>query len=171
MELKDFAKVDENGALALDNDAFTKALSSYVDTAVGRAVESAKNNWEKKASDAKLSEAEKFAKEREEFALFMQTEKANINKEKARTKLAGKNFTEDEVTELLKAITDNADTLASVDVFVAQREKVLADYKQKIIEEMQTKKDANPLPIPEVHTTEQPKSGFSKQDILNMYKK
>lgn len=36
---------------------------------------------------------------------------------------------------------------------------------------MQTKKDANPLPIPEVHTTEQPKSGFSKQDILNMYKK
>lgn len=171
MELQEFAKVDETGALALDNDGFEKSLSSYVDSAVLKAVESARKNWEKKANDAKLSEAEKFAKEKEEFNLYMQTEKANINKEKARAKLTGKSFTEEEIDTILGGITDNADSLKTVDIFVAQRDKVLADYKQKIIEEMQTKKASETPVAQSVPTEHKSTGGLSRQEILNKYKK
>jgi hypothetical protein len=171
MELKDFATIDENGALALDNDSFTKSLNSYVDSAVSKAVETAKTNWEKKTNEAKMSEQEKFVKEKEDFATYKQTEMTNINREKARTKLSGKNFTEDEINVIISNITDNADTLNNIDVFVSQRDKVLADYKQKIIEEMQTKKDEKPVIKPQIQQLKQEKSARSREDILNLYKK
>ena len=171
MELKDFAKVDENGALVLDNEAFSKSLSSYVDSSVSKAVDSARANWEKKANEAKLSEAEKFAQEKQEFEQFMKTERGNINKEKAKAKLAGKNFTKEEIEVMLEAVNDDEASLKSVDVFVAQRDKVLADYKQKLLEEMQTKQDnSTPIPTPDETPTDNKPNKPSRQQILAKYK-
>jgi len=171
MELKDFAKVDENGGLVLDNDAFNKSLNSYVDSSISKAIESAKANWEKKANEAKLSEEEKFAQAKQDFEIFMRNEKKSINQEKAKAKLSGKDFTKEEIDVLIESVTDDANSLKSVDVFVSQREKVLAGYKQKLIEELQTKQDSKPVPpAADNEPTEHKTHSRTRQEILNNYK-
>ena len=170
MELKDFAKVDENGGLVLDDAAFNKALNSFVDSSVSKAVDTAKTNWEKKANEAKLSEEEKLAQARQEFEIFMRDEKKKINQEKAKAKLTGKNFTKEEIEVMLEAINDDESSLKSVDIFVAQRDKVLADYKQKLIEEMQTKQaPTTPVPSGDEEPTEHKTQKPSRRQILENY--
>lgn len=173
MDYSMYLKTNEDGTQSFDKVGFDKALQSEIDSAVSKGVETFKKSYEKKIESDKMTEREKFDAERKEFEEYRINAKKEIVSAKAKSRLEGKGFSENEITTLLNFVSDDEEaSLKIIDTMVTERTKLLEDNNKKVLEQLQKQQ-------PKVSTTSNTKAGeenkkpaktWSKDEILKAYR-
>jgi (p)ppGpp synthase/HD superfamily hydrolase len=178
MDISKFISVGEDGKQVIDTKGFQSEFDAEISKAVAKNESGATREKIRKEleAEAKLSADEKLKKEREEFETFVKTSKVELNKEKAKAKFTGKNFTAKEQEIFLAQINSDETSLGIVDEIIKERETVLTDVKKKAIESLQAgqqaQKPSTNTPNPTAGNNEQtgqPK-GWTADEIKNNYK-
>lgn len=175
MDISKFVTVGEDGKPVIDNNAF----QSEFDNAIRNAVEKNKNGKlrdeirKELEEEAKMSADQKLQKEREEFEAFKLKSLVELNQAKAKAKLEGKNFSDAELNFILNTITDKEDSLATLDVLIAERATLIENNRKKAIEELQSQQEkSNPSPQGNDIPSSKPTNATrSRDDIAKIYEK
>ena len=176
MDIQKFVTTKEDGSWEIDKEGFQSAF----DAEISRAVEKFKNGKGKEEirqqleQEAKLSAEEKLKQEREEFEAYKLQAKIELNKEKAKAKMEGKGFSDDELEILLSTINEDSEkSLETVDKLIKAREAVLEQTKQSAIQGLQqSQQNAGKVLIkPDGSKSEDVKPvGWTQTEILGNYR-
>lgn len=176
MDIQKFVMTKEDGSMEIDKEGFQSAL----DAEISRAVEKFKNGKGKEEirqqleQEAKLSAEEKLKQEREEFEAYKLQSKIELNREKAKAKMEGKGFSEEELEILLSTIGEDSEkSLETVDKLIKAREVVLEQTKQSAIQGLQqSQQSASKILVkPDGSKDESAKPvGWTQSEILGNYR-
>lgn len=175
MNINDFVKLNENGELETDNDAFQSMFTAEVNRAVekyrnGKGKDEIRKQLEE---EAKLTAEEKLKAEREEFEKYKLQTKIEINQAKAKAKLEGKGFTETEVKFLLSTISDNEEkSLDNIDTLIAERTKLVEETRNNAIQGLQSQQQGsgvNKFKDPDNQDKPQQQTKRTQSEILSSY--
>lgn len=151
MDIKKYVRTNDDGSYEIDQEGFQAEL----DAEIGRAVEKFRNGKGKDEirkqleEEAKLSAEQKLQKEREEFEQYVLQSKIALNRDKAKAKMEGKGFTDEELDIILTSTIsdDEAKSLATIEKLVNARTKMLEDTKQAAISGLQQKQVVTPTVV------------------------
>lgn len=145
LDLNKFITTGEDGKTTVDNEAYKKALTSYVDSKVNSGIETFKtgsfrNEIKKELeAEAKLSAEELLQKERDSFEAYKKEQKAEIVKSKASAVLKNGGFSDDEAKEYLKLVTDDEESsLKTMERMVELRNSLIEETKKNAIKGIQS---------------------------------
>ena len=178
MDIKKFVTVGEDGTATIDSEAFQREF----DAEISRAVEKNKSKEVAKLKDevrkeleqeAKLTAEEKLTQQMAEFEKYKLETMISLNQEKAKAKLDGKGFTEEEVAFYLSTISDNAESIGKLDTIIEARAKSYEQTKAKLLEDLQKQQDTTKSESNKegVDVTEPTKTTRSRKDIEQFYTK
>jgi NACalpha-BTF3-like transcription factor len=154
IELKNFVTKNEKGEDVFDQAGFQSALDTEKTKSIATAVENANKKLEKElttkitktlADQAKMSAEEKFKQERLDMEADMQKERDSISEErktlnKENIKLVYKEagFSEDEIVEYSKLVTENGEeSIAQATKFAEMKKSGRVLYEKEFIEKQQ----------------------------------
>lgn len=177
MDIKDFVSIAEDGTLKINEDGFRSALDKHttgsIETFKKNSMADLKTTIRSELeAEAKLSADEKLKKDRDDFEAYKKQEYVKLNQDKAKAMFEGKGLSEKEMEIYLKQVTDNADSLEILQTLMAEREKVMSDLKKKALEELQSGQSGstNKTIVIGNGKTDEPKKGYSVDDIKNKYR-
>lgn len=176
MNIKDFVRLNDNGELETDNDAFESMFTAEVNRAVekyrnGKGKDEIRKQLEE---EAKLTAEEKLKSEREAFEKYKLETKIEINRTKAKARLENKGFSEKEINYLLKNITDNEeDSLKEIDELIAERTTFIDNTKKSAIQDLQKGQQNSGNPTTYKPDSDEPAKPVKRtaQDILSRYRR
>lgn len=139
-------KNDDGSVKSFDESKFASYVDSLISKGVNSGVENYKNKVAKEQELSKMSDQEKFTKEKEDFEKLksdwettMKQQKRELVVEKAKAKLAN-NFSESEIALLTANVSDDEkSSLKYIDDLVAERTKFIDAKTKEIIEKIQSK--------------------------------
>lgn len=139
-------KNDDGSVKSFDESKFASYVDSLISKGVNSGVENYKNKVAKEQELSKMSDQEKFTKEKEDFEKLksdwettMKQQKRELVVEKAKAKLAN-NFSESEIALLTANVSDDEkSSLKYIDDLVAERIKFIDAKTKEIIEKIQSK--------------------------------
>lgn len=177
MDIKDFVSIAEDGTLKINEDGFRSALDKHttgsIETFKKNSMADLKTTIRSELeAEAKLSADEKLKKDRDDFEAYKRQEYVKLNQDKAKALFEGKGLSEKETEIYLKQVTDNADSLEILKTLMAEREKIMSDLKKKALEELQSGQSGstNKTIVIDNGKTDEPKKGYSVDDIKNKYR-
>ena len=139
MNIENYVRLNDEGKIEVDKDAFQSALDSEISRAVDKYAKGKGRDEIRKQleEEAKLTADEKLKAEREEFESYKRNETIKLNQERVKAKLEGK-FSDKEIAYMLKNVgTDAEESLKTVETLITEREKFIADTQKKAIEDLQ----------------------------------
>jgi (p)ppGpp synthase/HD superfamily hydrolase len=179
MDISKFISIGEDGKPVIDTKGYQSEFDAEISKAVAKNESGAMREKIRKEleTEAKLSADEKLKKDRDEFETFVKNSKIELNKEKAKAKFTGKNFTAKEQEIFLAKIDSDETSLSTIDELINEREAILTDVKKKAIESLQagqqSSKGTNTAPPNTTNGNNeqqaQPKS-WTPDEIRNIYK-
>lgn len=122
MDINNFVKLDADGKLVIDNEAFTKAFTSELDKARTQASTTARANAKKDLetelrkqieAEAKLTAEEKAMKDLEAVKTEIENERLELNKERVKNILHSSGMPEKDIEMRLKYV--NKDTKLAIE--------------------------------------------------------
>lgn len=178
MDISKYVTIGEDGKVKIDE----KAFQSEFDSEIHKAVETNKNGKLKDEirkeleEEAKLSAEEKLKKEKEEFEAFKKQSMVELNQTKAKAKLEGKGFSDKEIEFILKTVSDEDDSLSTLDDLITERGTLIEKNKKEALESLQQQQENAGSKI-DPNTKFNPKDNeeveynISREDIASIYEK
>ena len=177
MDIKDFVSIAEDGTLKINEDGFRSALDKHttgsIETFKKNSMADLKTTIRNELeAEAKLSADEKLKKDRDDFEAYKKQEYVKLNQDKAKALFEGKGLSEKETEIYLKQVTDNADSLEILKTLMAEREKIMSDFKQKTLQELQSGQNSGTgkTIVIDNGKAEDVKKSYTADDIKNKYR-
>ena len=140
LDISKFVTVGEDGKAVIDNEAYKSAYDAELRKSLDTNSENTRKKLEAELrktieEEAKLSQEEKFKKEREEFEATMTQRLKDFAKKEAKAKMVSAEIGEDEINTYLELVNCD-DDIAKIDKLIETRKKTQEDLKKKWQEEI-----------------------------------
>lgn len=177
MDIEKYVRLNDEGKIEIDRDAFQSGLDAEIYKAVdkyrnGKGKDEIRKQLEE---EAKQTADERLKKERDEFEAYKLSETIKLNQAKAKNRLADKGFSEKEIEIMLSHVdNDEEKSLSTIDTLIAERQKFIEETNKRAIENLQSQQQTNSniqqLKTPDSNKPETPRQR-TKQESLEYFTK